>query len=89
MNDQIVVDLARRALMVALLVGGPLLVAALLVGLIVSIVQSLTQIQEQTLAFLPKLAVVGGLFLLLLPWMLRLLAQFTSELLTSLPGLVT
>jgi flagellar biosynthetic protein FliQ len=89
MNDQIVVDLAQRALMVALYIAGPMLIAALVVGLAVSVLQSLTQIQEQTLSFLPKLLVVGAIFLLMLPWMLRLMAQFTTELLTSLPGLVT
>jgi flagellar biosynthetic protein FliQ len=58
------------------------------VGLLVSIVQAVTSIQEQTLSFVPKLLAVGVVFLILLSWMLQTLMSFTLELFRSLPGLV-
>lgn len=84
----LVLDLARRALTLALLLAGPLLFAALAVGLVVSVLQAVTSIQEQTLAFVPKLVVVGIVFLLLFSWMLQLTMQFTTELFVSLPSFV-
>ena len=71
MSHTLVVDLARNAIMLALLIAGPMLVVALLVGLTVSVLQAVTQIQEQTLAFVPKLVGVAVVFLLALPWMKR------------------
>jgi len=81
----VAVDLVRHAVMMALFVAAPMLIAALLVGVIVSLVQAVTQVQEQTLTFLPKLAVMGGLFGLLLPWILDRLVAYTAELIRSLP----
>ena len=80
MSHALVVDLARNAIMLALLVAGPMLVVALLVGLTVSVLQAVTQIQEQTLAFVPKLVGVSAVFLLALPWILQLLVKYTTEL---------
>ncbi|MEQ9401882.1 MAG: flagellar biosynthesis protein FliQ [Longimicrobiales bacterium] len=85
----LVLDLAQAALMEALLLAGPLLGVALVVGLAVSLVQAVTSIQEQTLSFVPKLFAVGGLFLVLLSWMLQSMMQYTTELFRSLPGLVS
>jgi flagellar biosynthetic protein FliQ len=87
MNDLVVVDLARRAMMMALALGGPLLLVALVVGLLISVLQAVTQIQEQTLAFVPKLVAVGLVFLIGLPWMLQMAVNFTAELFRSLPSL--
>ena len=84
----LVLDLARNALTTSVLLAGPLLAVALVVGLLISVVQAVTSIQEQTLSFVPKLFAVGGVFLLLLSWMLQLMARYTSELFRSLPGLV-
>ncbi len=89
MSYALVTDLARNAIMVAMLVAAPLLVVALLVGLLVSIVQTVTQIQEQTLSFVPKLVAVAATFLIALPWMLQLLVEYTTNLLRSLPGMVS
>jgi len=89
MSHALVVDLARNAIMLALLIAGPMLVVALLVGLTVSILQAVTQIQEQTLAFVPKLIGVSVIFLLALPWILQLLVKYTTELFRSLPSLVS
>ena len=88
MPHQLVVDLARNAILMALLLAGPMLVVALGVGLIVSVIQAVTQIQEQTLAFVPKLVAVSAAFLIGLPWGLQLLSKYTTELYRSLPSLV-
>lgn len=84
----LVLDIARGALTTALMLAGPLLAVAMGVGLLVSIVQAVTSIQEQTLSFVPKLLAVGVVFLILLSWMLQTLMSFTLELFRSLPGLV-
>jgi flagellar biosynthetic protein FliQ len=89
MSHALVVDLARNAIMLALLISGPMLVVALLVGLTVSVLQAVTQIQEQTLAFVPKLVGVSVVFILALPWVMQLLVKYTTELFRSIPSLVS
>lgn len=89
MSHALIVDLARNAIMLALLISGPMLIVALLVGLTVSVLQAVTQIQEQTLAFVPKLIGVSVVFLLALPWVLQLLVKYTTELFRSLPSLIS
>src|SRR5947208_3085549 len=89
MSNALVIDLARNAVMLALLIAGPMLTVALLIGLSVSVMQAVTQIQEQTLAFVPKLVGVSAVFLLALPWVLQLLLKYTAELFRSLPTLVS
>ena len=89
MSHALIVDLARNAIILALLIAGPMLIVALLVGLVVSVLQAVTQIQEQTLAFVPKLVGVSVVFLLALPWVLQLLVKYTTELFRSLPSLIS
>ena len=89
MSDGLIVDLARNAILMALMLAGPMLLVALAVGLLVSILQSVTQIQEQTLAFVPKLAAVALVFLIGLPWMMQMAVRYTTELLRSLPSLAS
>jgi flagellar biosynthesis protein FliQ len=89
MSHALIVDLARNAIMMALLVAGPMLVVAVIVGLTVSILQAVTPIQEQTLTFVPKLVAVSAVFLLALPWILQLLVKYTTELFRSLPSLIS
>lgn len=84
----LVLDLARDALSLTMALASPLLAAALIVGLAISILQAVTSIQEQTLSFVPKLFAVGGVFLFLLSWMLQSLMKYTTELFRSLPGFV-
>jgi flagellar biosynthetic protein FliQ len=88
-SHQLIVDLARNAIMLALMVAGPMLIVALGVGLIVSVIQAVTQIQEQTLSFVPKLVAVGATFLIALPWILQILIKYTTELFRSLPSFVS
>ncbi len=87
MNDQLVLDLARQALFMALQLAAPFLLTALVVGLVIGILQSLTQIQEQTLTFVPKLVVMGLVFLIALPWMLQSLTSYTRAILIGLADL--
>ena len=84
MNDQFVLDLARQALFVALQLAAPFLIASLIVGLLIGILQSLTQIQEQTLTFVPKLVVIGLVFVIGLPWMLQTIVAYTRAILIGL-----
>ncbi len=88
MTYALVTDLARDAMMVTALLAAPLLLVALTVGLLVSVFQTVTQIQEQTLSFVPKLVAVGGTFLVALPWMLQLLVEYTTRLFRAMPGMV-
>jgi flagellar biosynthetic protein FliQ len=78
-------ELIRRAVMMTLIVAAPLLASALVVGLLVTLIQAVTQLQEQTLTFLPKLATMALVFVLVLPWMLRQLVEFLVTALRSLP----
>ncbi|KIL29778.1 hypothetical protein B4073_1570 [Bacillus subtilis] len=76
--------MAEKAVYVTLLISGPLLAIALLVGLIVSIFQATTQIQEQTLAFIPKIVAVLLALIFFGPWMLSTILSFTTELFSNL-----
>ncbi|MDR3541371.1 MAG: flagellar biosynthesis protein FliQ [Desulfosporosinus sp.] len=84
MSQNQVLYMAREAVGTVFLVGGPILVVSLLVGLLVSIFQAMTQIQEQTLSFIPKVVAVIAVLLILGPWMLSVLTAYTSNLLTQL-----
>ncbi|HTI88768.1 MAG TPA: flagellar biosynthesis protein FliQ [Alphaproteobacteria bacterium] len=77
MNTADVLDVTREAIAVTLKIGGPVMIIALVVGLVVSLLQALTQIQESTLAFVPKLIVIMVSLMLLLPFMLGQLTTFT------------
>lgn len=88
MNEELVLTLAERSIVTVLLVAGPILILALAVGLLVSIFQATTQIQEQTLAFIPKIIAVLIGIVLFGPWMLSKIVEFTADLYQSLPMLV-
>jgi flagellar biosynthetic protein FliQ len=88
MSHQMVIDLSRDAILTALMIAAPMLLIALGVGLLVSIIQSVTQIQEQTLAFVPKLILVGGAFIVGMPWLLQVLIRFTTQLIRGIPAMV-
>ena len=83
-----VLTLAREAIFVAMLTAAPALLLGLVTGLIVSIFQAVTQIQEPTLAFIPKIAIVGLALLLFGPFMLSLLTDFMSRVITSIPQMM-
>jgi len=87
MTEQTVMSLTYQALKLALLVASPLLLAALVVGLVISIFQAATQINEMTLSFIPKLLTVAGVLVIAGPWLLTQLVDFFHQLLVSLPSL--
>lgn len=82
---QFVVDTGRQSLFVVLQLAVPLLGVGLVVGLSVSIIQAVTQIQEQTLSFIPKILAVVGTLIFLMPWMLNVIVEYTHALLMKLP----
>ncbi|HET6554928.1 MAG TPA: flagellar biosynthesis protein FliQ [Dyella sp.] len=88
MTPESVIEFGQHALYVAMMVAAPLLLTALLVGLIIGVVQAATQINEMTLSFIPKVIAMAAVALIAGPWMLRTLVQFTRQLIESLPGAV-
>jgi len=72
-----VVDIGRNALIITLLISGPLLIVGLLIGLVIGIFQAVTQIHEMTLTFIPKILAMILVFLLLFPWMLLKMVEYT------------
>ena len=88
MNQDVVVNLSTTALTLAFKVAMPMLAAGLIVGLVVSIFQAVTQIQEQTLAFIPKVLALAAVLLILGPWMLNQLLGYTTDLWAGIPNIV-
>ena len=88
MNQDVVVSLTMDAISVAMKVAVPMLVAGLVVGLVVSVFQAVTQIQEQTLSFIPKILALAGVLIVLGPWMLNQLLSYTTDLWGSIPQLI-
>ncbi len=87
MNPDLAIDLFKSTVMFALYIVAPFLGVTLVVGLIASLIQSVTSMQEQTLTFVPKLLALSGLMLVLAPWLLRTLSEFTIAILTRMGGL--
>lgn len=88
MNPSTVMDIGREALEVALMISAPLFIAALATGLLVSIFQAATSINESTLSFVPKLVVTFLVLVLAGPWMLTLLIDYMQRLFLSIPTLI-
>lgn len=84
MDQGAVIELAMRALMVMLYVSAPMLLLGLVVGLAVSIFQATTQIQEQTLTFIPKIIAILGSIIVFGPWMLTVMKEFTYNLFSNI-----
>jgi flagellar biosynthetic protein FliQ len=87
-TESTVIHLATQALIVAIKVSGPFLIAGLAVGLLISVFQAVTQSQEQTLTFIPKMLVTGVVILLAGPWMMNQMVSYTVALYTSIPSMV-
>ncbi|QGX91709.1 flagellar biosynthetic protein FliQ [Tatumella sp. TA1] len=85
MTPEMITTLGQAAMKVALLLAAPPLLAALLTGLIISLLQAATQVNEQTLSFIPKIIAVVVTLLIAGPWMLTLLIDFVKTILTSFP----
>lgn len=87
MNPEIAIDLFKTTVMFALYIVAPFLITVMVVGLVSSLIQSVTSLQEPTLTFAPKLIALAGLALVLTPWLLRSLSEFTISILNRMPGL--
>ena len=87
MDSADVLEIARDSMIVVLKIGAPIMLASLVVGLVVSLFQALTQIQEATIAFVPKVLVVFTVFLLSIPFMLATLTTFTQQIVGRITGL--
>ena len=88
MTPETIMTLGQRALELAVLVSAPLLLSALVIGVLISLFQAATQINEMTLSFVPKLLVLVLVLLLAGPWMLELLVEFTRKLFQDIPNLI-
>ena len=88
MTEDIVLNLGREAIWTTVALASPLLIASLVVGLVVSIFQAVTQINESTLTFIPKMLAIVVVMVVLAPWMTQMITSYTTELFTSLPNYV-
>ena len=88
MTDGDVTAVAGRAIWVTLQLGGPVLIVGLIVGLVVSIFQAVTQIQEQTLVFIPKIVAIIAVLVICGPWMLNVMVNYTEDLFREIPAMV-
>jgi flagellar biosynthetic protein FliQ len=88
MNQDVVVSLATQAMSLALKISLPLLGVGLIVGVLISIIQAVTSIQEQTLSFIPKVLAMAIVLVIGGPWMLNQLLSYTNELWSSIPNMV-
>ncbi|MBL8445165.1 MAG: flagellar biosynthesis protein FliQ [Zoogloeaceae bacterium] len=88
MNPGMVIDIGRQAVEVTLMLAAPLFIAALATGLLISVFQAATQINEMTLSFVPKLVAIFITLVVAGPWMITLITDFTRRLITSIPSLI-
>jgi len=88
-NSETVMSMTYLAMKVALIMAGPILLVTLIVGLVISIFQAATQINEMTLSFIPKLLAVGITVVLLGPWLITTMVDYMQSLFSQIPGLVS
>ena len=88
MGEEMVVTLGQEALKVTLYVAGPVLLVAMIVGIIISLLQAITQINEATLTFVPKIIAIAAVMVISGPWMLQTLMQYTTDLISRFPEVV-
>jgi flagellar biosynthetic protein FliQ len=88
MTPEMVMTIGQRALEITILLAAPLLLAALIIGLLVGVFQAATQINEMTLSFIPKLIGMAGTLVVAGPWMLKTIVGYTRELFESIPGFI-
>jgi flagellar biosynthesis protein FliQ len=89
MDIDFVSEITHRAIKVTLLLSAPMLLGALIIGILVSLFQAVTQINEQTLAFIPKILIILGAMAVFAPWMSDTIINFTTEIITNIPQWVT
>ncbi len=84
-NIALAVDIGRQCLLVTVKLAMPVLAAGLIVGVMISILQAATQIQEQTLTFIPKMFIVVVTLFMIMPWLLQVLVEYSMDLITGMP----
>lgn len=87
MNETMILDIARDGVMTMLLVAGPLLLLGLSIGILISLFQTLTSLQEMTLVFVPKILVIFGSMIMLLPYMIAQLTEFMQRMMDTIVAL--
>ena len=88
MPEALVVGTVRQAIEIAIVVSLPMLLAGLVAGVLVSLFQTVTSIQDNVLAFIPRAAAIFGVFALTFPWMLRVISGFSTDLIRRLPEFI-
>ncbi len=88
MNELVIAQIGKEALRTALLVSGPALLVSLIVGLVISIFQVVTSLQDQTIAFVPKIIAVMVVVALTFPWMMAVMVQFTTHMFTDFNAVI-
>jgi flagellar biosynthetic protein FliQ len=88
MENDFVIEVVNQAMKVTLMLAAPMLIGALVVGVLVSIFQAVTQINEQTLSFIPKILVIIATLVIFSPWMMETMVSYTRELFISIPELI-
>lgn len=88
MSEELILKLGHDTLQTTAMLASPMLIGALVIGLIVSILQAITQINEATLTFIPKMVVVAVVFLIAAPWMMDIMSQFTTQMFEGLADMV-
>lgn len=88
MPEALVVGIVRQAIEISVIVSMPMLIAGLVAGVLVSIFQTLTSIQDNVLSFIPRAVAIFGVFALTFPWVLRILTGFSTDLIRRLPELI-
>jgi len=88
MDNGFVIEVTNQAVKVTMMLAAPMLIGALVVGILVSLFQAVTQINEQTLSFIPKIVVIVMALVILSPWMMETITSFTHDLYVSIPEVV-
>ena len=85
MDAQEAINLTQQAMLTALLLGAPVLLAGVLVGLVIGLAQALTQVQDQTVAFVPKIVAMVAVLILCLPWLVTKMVEYSEGLIANIP----
>lgn len=88
MNPEDAIDLGREAILTSLMIGAPVLVVGVVVGLLIGLFQALTQIQDQTISFVPKIIAMVAVLAFCLPWLIQRMMEYSEGLITNIPNIV-
>jgi len=88
MESEFASDIIQEGIKVALMIASPMLIGALLIGILISVFQAVTQINEQTLTFIPKILIIAAALIIFAPWMTDVLTTYTKDIIISIPKVV-